>query len=220
MIPSTLSAFYKALRGDERLASLSWELSKVAERDTNTAALAGAGAAGATLTRVPQKLLHKAALKSLYAIEKLEGRLPLRERLKAMVEHQHIILPGKESQVTVLLRRDTHKAIPGTKQLYLSPTASRGTLEHELGHLRDPGIIGPISHSPYRNTYRTLRNEFVANASSIRRRGIKQVPIAAASYSTYLASAGHKHPRLAAAGAGTLSALATKRLLARKKHEE
>lgn len=208
------------MRRDPAFSAFCAELVKLGEREDPlfTPTVVGGTAALALLHRGPQQAANILSNLGLHAVARSEGALSLKDRIRESIRNRILIRPTRGgSQVTYHVNRKDHGALPGTEKLYLNRKAGRSTLEHELGHVRDKNIRAPLSRSSHVNTYRTLRNELVANTSAIRRRGVKQVPHALASYGTYVSKAAYDHPVLAALAAGSITTAAARRLLDEKK---
>lgn len=152
-------------------------------------------------TGVPQR-----ALWNISAIPVLTGK---------KLSEQDISDLSQKYKVPITIS-DRNSLIKG--KIHLNPkTATRSTFLHELGHLKDKGLVnrGKFKPRSLGFTLATLRNEGVANINAIKMGGIKQIPNAVGSYGTYIAGSLNRHKR--SLGSLALGTGITKTLLDRKK---
>lgn len=173
------------------------KFNKVAESSGSQTYIAAPAVAGATvgaglLSGIPQRAVGRTGL----ATVKAYGKDLSDEEMQALSKQYGVpVQKGTKSFASI---KDGITLGGGT--------GNRATFHHELGHIRDKGIIdrSNLEKGSVRHTLATLRNESVANLRAIGTGGLRQIPHALGAQSTYLAGAASRHRKgLAGISLGT-----------------
>jgi superfamily II DNA or RNA helicase len=182
------------------------KFNKIAESSDTTSVvaplIAGSVVGGGLLSEVPQQLVGNAARSVI------KSNSPLSKAEVSALSKQYNI-PIEQGE----------KSFATSKGMTLGKnSASLQTFHHELGHLRDPGRVDRRNLEPgsVRHTLATLRNEGVANIRAVGTGGLRQIPHAISSQTTYLMGAAKRHKKGLAGIALGSGALGTGSLMLRR----